>query len=124
MKLSNSLAMPSSTSLLLVLFSMATAIAVHAQQLPALRQNMDYVEAHRMLLNSGWQMVGNNVMHCQHGGSLQRAVCNAGFTNVKLCGATGYCSYSWSNAEGVGLITTSFGGRHSYDGTLAGWGLR
>ena len=98
--------------------------AVHAQNLPALRQNMDYVDAHQILLNSGWQMVGTNVMQCQHGGALQRGVCNAGFTNVEGCSANGYCSYSWVNAEGVGLRTTSFGGRSSFDGTLAGWKLK
>ena len=121
MKFFNLIAAAAAGSSLLALSSVSQ---VHAQQLPPLRQNMKYVEAHQTLLNSGWQMVGNNIMHCQRGNALKVGACNSGFTNVDICSTTGYCSYSWINAEGDGLRTTSFGGRNSYDGTLSGWKLR
>lgn len=96
-----------------------------AQQLPRLRAGMDYLEAHKLLVNSGWQMIGSNIMFCQGGkyDGVQKSACNAGFTNVNGCTANGYCSYLWKNAQGTILRTVSFGGRSSHDGSLINWGF-
>ncbi len=114
------------TSSTLIILSTIASLQVHsvsAQELPSLRVGMEYEDAHQALLDSGWQPVGSNIMYCM-GGELQfikNGACKAGFTNVQDCTGGGYCSYLWRNALGTRLSTVSFGGRSSYDGTLASW---
>lgn len=95
---------------------------VAAQDFSFLRQGMNYQKAHDLLLENGWQMIGQP-MTCRgnNHADVQNAVCEAGFYNVVGCSGNGYCSYNWKNAYGQKLQTTSFGGHSSYDGTLIGW---
>ena len=78
--------------------------AVHAQEVPLLKQKMSYAKAREILIHSGWQAIETPIL--QRGdrffGATEYIVKKLGYNEVVDCSGTGmgFCRFEFAAADG------------------------